>query len=324
MDKRRAVGIAVAGIAGILLAALLVPDGAPPEPSTIAVAPAPRAPAPRTSVKRRPAPAVSQPAVEPEPVAPLDDVHDLPEARVVRCAGPDLPAEYHLPVRIFLGDYQMTDARVTLVGGELTIPTEATRGQFKLAVPGYLPVSVAINGESCTVYGEAREAGVLTGRVANGGDRGWVSGCGNMAWVIDDAYELTLAEDGPCWVQAARMDGALKVLSRLVEVDPRPGETERVDLDLPSRQQGGMGVSFRPGDDGVDVVDVRPGTPAYAAGLAAGDRILAVDGEPVAGMASDDFIWLGVGDVGSTVHLEVEHSDGSLEALSLERAFISG
>lgn len=44
----------------------------------------------------------------------------------------------------------------------------------------------------------------------------------------------------------------------------------------------GSALGFE-GDSGVLVADVQPGTPAEAAGLSAGDVILALDGEPVAG-----------------------------------------
>lgn len=49
----------------------------------------------------------------------------------------------------------------------------------------------------------------------------------------------------------------------------------------------GIGVSIRRADDGVEVVDVLPGSPARRDGVQAGDEILAIDGQQLGGLSLD-------------------------------------
>jgi carboxyl-terminal processing protease len=52
----------------------------------------------------------------------------------------------------------------------------------------------------------------------------------------------------------------------------------------------GIGVELRPAEGGVAIDRVLPGSPAERDGLQPGDRIVAIDGEPVAGLAMDDIL----------------------------------
>lgn len=61
---------------------------------------------------------------------------------------------------------------------------------------------------------------------------------------------------------------------------------------------------------GLRVVDVPEG-PGRTAGLAAGDRIVAIDGEPVAGRSLEELRGRLRGAVGTEVELTVAHDDGS-------------
>ena len=75
------------------------------------------------------------------------------------------------------------------------------------------------------------------------------------------------------------------------------------------RSTGGtahLGVSLRPGQNGVTVTAVQPGTPAATAGIQVGDIVSMVDGQPVAAPA----------DVIAVVH---SHRPGDTARLSVSR-----
>lgn len=70
---------------------------------------------------------------------------------------------------------------------------------------------------------------------------------------------------------------------------------------------------------GLRVVGVPEDGPAARAGLAEGDRILAIDGEPVEGLSPEQIAARLRGPVGSTVELRVERRGRRL-TLPIERA----
>lgn len=71
-------------------------------------------------------------------------------------------------------------------------------------------------------------------------------------------------------------------------------------------------------ESGLRVVDVPPG-PAEEAGLCAGDRITAIDGEPVRSLSMQEVVERLRGPTGSKVTLEVLR-DGEFVQLEVERA----
>lgn len=62
-----------------------------------------------------------------------------------------------------------------------------------------------------------------------------------------------------------------------------------------------------------------PGSPALAAGIRAGDQVLAVDGVSAEGAGSEDVIERLVGEVGTTVDVRVRHEAGDVETLTVTR-----
>ena len=82
---------------------------------------------------------------------------------------------------------------------------------------------------------------------------------------------------------------------------------------------GRVGFAYEPLDDGLLVTWVLPASPAARGGVVVGDRVIAVDGRPVAGSADPGI----VGAVGSTVALQVAGPWGAPpRQLSLERVVI--
>ncbi|NYI06212.1 S41 family peptidase [Allostreptomyces psammosilenae] len=92
----------------------------------------------------------------------------------------------------------------------------------------------------------------------------------------------------------------------------------------------GVGLWVRPDDGGrtVRIDGVRPGGPAARAGVVEGDRLLAVDGVPVSGLASTEVVALlrgGSADsgAGSAVALRLAGADGAEREVRLVRELLS-
>lgn len=66
------------------------------------------------------------------------------------------------------------------------------------------------------------------------------------------------------------------------------------------------------------VIEVPPQGPAARAGLRANDKLLRIDGEPVAGLSAEQVQRLLAGEVGSTAEVEVLR-DGARRTLAIER-----
>src|SRR6185295_15681674 len=84
---------------------------------------------------------------------------------------------------------------------------------------------------------------------------------------------------------------------------------------------GGIGieVSLDPETKQLTVMSPLVGTPAYAAGVRTGDKILAVNGNPTAGFSLDDAVKLLRGRPGEPVVLRIQH-DGQAEPTDYEIA----
>lgn len=112
-----------------------------------------------------------------------------------------------------------------------------------------------------------------------------------------------------CAVQGWRQDGQLRVTSTPVKI-ASDADSIHVEFDLPSGPIGGMGAEVRSTGASVRIERVLPGTPAARAGLQAGDRVLAVDGNPTEYMSTDRFVRVVTGAPGSSVGLKVTSRSG--------------
>jgi carboxyl-terminal processing protease len=84
----------------------------------------------------------------------------------------------------------------------------------------------------------------------------------------------------------------------------------------------GVGMNVEEHARGLKVLTVFKGSPARAAGLKAGDLIVAVDGKSIRGMSSEEATALIKGPAGTTVRLSVQSGDRRRE-LSVERARVN-
>jgi carboxyl-terminal processing protease len=110
----------------------------------------------------------------------------------------------------------------------------------------------------------------------------------------------------------AGVKGTLDSLNDPYTVYLTPDETKAFE----EKQKGeysGIGASLQAGDKGLVITGVFKGSPAAAAGLQPGDVIVAVDGEPTAGVAIETSIARIKGEAGTQVELTVAPKGGGAE-----------
>ncbi|QDU64899.1 Carboxy-terminal processing protease CtpA precursor [Planctomycetes bacterium Pan216] len=92
-----------------------------------------------------------------------------------------------------------------------------------------------------------------------------------------------------------------------------------------SGQFGGIGIQISEKDGILTVISPLVGTPAYEAGVLAGDRILEVNGESIRGMPLRDVVSRLTGPEGTDVTLSIQHRpyDKEPKEVTLKRAIIN-
>lgn len=132
---------------------------------------------------------------------------------------------------------------------------------------------------------------------------------------------------------AAEQPGDETILTKslknmLYSLDPHSSYyTPEIFKDLMEDQKGkfsGIGLLVaKPGADSpLLVVTPIPGTPAYNAGIRAGDLILEVDGKKTASMTSRESVKMLKGPKGTKVVVKIGHGDSKPETITLKRANI--
>jgi carboxyl-terminal processing protease len=98
-----------------------------------------------------------------------------------------------------------------------------------------------------------------------------------------------------------------------------PDEFDRFHNTLES-EFGGIGIQIGDDDGRIQIISPMYGTPAYRAGLLAGDIILEINGTKTDGLALDEAIEKLKGDEGTSVTLSVLHSgDKKAETVTIQR-----
>ena len=121
------------------------------------------------------------------------------------------------------------------------------------------------------------------------------------------------------------MEAAIKGV--LSELDPysnyiNPDELGGFRTSVES-QFGGIGIQITPEDGQIKISSPLVGTPAYKAGVLAGDRILSIEGQPTRGLTLDEVVKRLKGEVGTPVTFTVRHSlTGKEETFSIKRELI--
>ena len=161
-----------------------------------------------------------------------------------------------------------------------------------------------------------------------------LSGCGSLA--ADRAAgtdDLALIEDAMHQVEKSYVvpvkpdqlvKGALKgMLSKLDPHSDYMTEQEYGELiSTTSGQFGGVGIEISVEEGVPQVISAIDGTPASAAGIEPGDRIVKADGQPIVGMDIGDVVRRLRGKPGSPVVLTIARANRAMFDLSITRAII--
>ncbi len=120
-------------------------------------------------------------------------------------------------------------------------------------------------------------------------------------------------------------EGGMKGM--LTELDPYsgyipPDDMREFQVDI-EQEFGGIGIEVGMQDNRLTVLSPVPGTPAYDAGLLAGDTILAIDDQSTEGFSLEDAVKLMRGPKGTPVRVSVLHRGAEeAEEITIRRAKI--
>ena len=133
--------------------------------------------------------------------------------------------------------------------------------------------------------------------------------------ILREAYAGTI--DDPAAVEAA-VAGYVRALGDPFTEYVPPADQESFDRDLRG-EYAGIGAEVNMLEGRFTIVSPMPGSPALAAGLRAGDVIVSVADEPVAGLSADEVIDRLLGPPGTAVTVGVERNGTDLGTRRITR-----
>lgn len=157
----------------------------------------------------------------------------------------------------------------------------------------------------------------LPGSMANrDADYAWVGTLVDIHRRVADNYVETLDEDT---LRQGAIDGLLGQLDPYTVYVP-PAKREEFEGMLEGRFKG-VGIQLDQDQETLEVEVLSPieGSPAFDAGVMAGDVILKVNGEDIAGLRLPDVIKKIAGPLGTPVTLTVRHVTGEVVDLTMKR-----
>ena len=149
-----------------------------------------------------------------------------------------------------------------------------------------------------------------------------VDGIETDVMTLEDFVSLVRGEEGSdVTLTVADADGSSEYVITLTRetLEMTENRCDRVRRTQHQSEFGGVGIQLGGGCTGAEIRGVQEGMPAEAAGLLAGDVIVAVDGMAVAGSHLMDVVGAVRGAPGSMVQLEVRGADGELRGAQVER-----
>ena len=121
------------------------------------------------------------------------------------------------------------------------------------------------------------------------------------------------------------LKGALKGMLEAVD-DPYTEFVDRDGIDklndMTTGEFGGVGLYIDTVDDGVLVIEPFPGSPAHAAGIIAGDLIVAIDGTQAGGLNEAGVVSRLRGSPGTDVHVSLVRAGGETLEVTVTRDLI--
>lgn len=144
--------------------------------------------------------------------------------------------------------------------------------------------------------------------------------------VLGDAAVRSLQEDAADDATTPDEMVDLAIVAMLKAGDPdgsyvRDPRAAAPQADKPARP-GGVGLELKIRDGALTVISAVPGAPAAREGIAAGDRIVAVNGEGTAGLSLSSAVERLRGDVGSMVTLTAERRGDDTRQFTMERVVV--
>jgi len=222
-------------------------------------------------------------------------------------------------VRVAPGDYQLIAAAT---GWAPSPPTEATAGRASITLT--VSAGATVRG---TVVSRADGKPLPRARVMREAIGGGASAQPANAGTVtreDGTFELTGIPPGPVSLTIGAGDFHPRIEAGLTATDGAtlgpltialaplaPGETPTLEL-------VGIGCQLAPDGDALRVVRVIAGGGAEAAGIVAGDHVIAVDGTPVTDLGIDGSIARIRGNPGTTVAIVIVRGDRTVP-LMVER-----
>lgn len=100
-----------------------------------------------------------------------------------------------------------------------------------------------------------------------------------------------------------------------------PDELDRFKTGV-ENEFGGVGILVNVREGGLEILSPLVGTPAYKAGLRAGDRIVEIDGKSTDGFTVEDAVKRMKGEVGTEVAVKITHPGESPRIVTLRREVI--
>lgn len=127
-------------------------------------------------------------------------------------------------------------------------------------------------------------------------------------------------EVDPAKLMDGAIDGMVKSLGDPYSLYLNPTSYQKLKNHA-NAQFGGIGVVMG-FEDGVNILSVMPGTPGEAAGLQAGDKILAVDGTPTEALGREEVAIHIRGEVGTEVTLTIRRGTDEAKDYAITRDYI--
>jgi hypothetical protein len=223
-------------------------------------------------------------------------------------------------VRLARGDYELIAAAT---GWAPSPPTHASAGQTDVTLA--LRTGATLRGVVIASDDGAPIAYARVVREANGGGASAQPANAGTVTRTDGTFELTGLPPGPLSISISagnyhpKIEAAMTATSGATLGPITIALTRLAEGEQPSLELVGIGVALSADGDALRVDRVIPGSGAEAAGIVAGDHVIAIDGVPVAPLGVEGTIAKIRGAAGTTVAVTLRRGDQSVQLVVQRR-----